>query len=127
MSINAAFENIEQNDGSKSADEMFDELGQEVIATSYAIIRRKKDGGPGMTSEEKQFLDEAQYQLQIIEKVFYKLKKNGRIAVKPNEKFDQQLHEKIKQEISRPKPTSSVGNIVQMIPQKDSKKKKDDE
>lgn len=126
MSVNAALENIESGDGSKSAQEMFDELSQEVIATSYAIIKRKKGGGHGMTDDEKEFLHEAQYQLQIIEKVFSKLKKSGRIAPSANEKFDDELREKIKEEISRPKPTSSVGQIVQMIPQNEKKKKKDE-
>lgn len=114
MSVTEALSHIEGNDSGKSMDQMFDDLGQEIIAHSYNIIKRKKEHNVGMTKEEKEWMEEAQYQFGIIEKVFAKLKKNGRISAGSNQKFDEQLASKIKKEVAKTK--SSIGQIVQMIP-----------
>lgn len=117
MSVNTALEEIIEGGNDKSIIQMFDELSQEIIAYSFSIIKRKKGGGPGMVKEEKEWLDEAQYQLDIINKVVLKLKKSGRLPDdKPNENFTEELREKIKTEMKRPVPQSSVAPIVTMIP-----------
>lgn len=123
MSVNTAIESIIEGSSDKSIVEMFDDLAQEIVASSFAIIKRKRGGGPGMTDEDKSFLDEAQYQLEVINKVLLKLKKAGRLPDdKPNEKFEDQLREKIKVEIAKP-PVSSVAPIVTMVPVHEQKEK----
>lgn len=110
-------EDIIEGGSEKSIVQMFDDLGQELIAYSFNIIKRKRDGGPGMTKEDKEFIDESQYQLEVINRTYLKMRKAGRLPDdKPNANFDEELREKIKKEIKRPQPASSVAPIVTMIP-----------
>lgn len=97
--------------------QMFDDLSQDIVAYSYAIIKRSKTGGAKMLKEEKEWLDEAQYQLQIIHKTLMLAKKAGRLDdVKPNEKYADDVRDKIKEGIKNPIVKSSVAPIVTMVP-----------
>ena len=113
MTVNEAIDDVMNEDSDLSIEQRFDQIGQEIISNAYVIIKRMKKGGPSMTSEEKTLQDEMMYQLNIVEKVFSKLKKAGRIAPPANKDFDTELMGKMKDDLEKSK--SSVGQIVRMI------------
>lgn len=109
--LEEAFENIGSEESTLSMQARFDILGQEIIAQSFYLMERQRINGTRISEEEKQLQQDSVEQFNIVEKVFSKFKKAGRLGeVKPNEKFDEQLLEKIK------KKKSTISEIVQMIP-----------
>ena len=109
--IDEAFEGIIDEDSDLSIQERFDLLGQEIIAHSYYIMERQRKTHERMTVEEKLEQQDSVEQFNIIEKIFTKLKKAGRLSnVSPNGHFDEQLIKKIQAK------KSTIGDIVRKIP-----------
>lgn len=108
--VNGAFDEIENEDSPLSMEERFDNLLQEIIAQAFFIIDRQRRTKQRMTDDEKNLQDDMMYQLRMIEKAFAIAKKQGRIASKPNERFDEQLVGKIKH------MKSTIGDIVTTVP-----------
>lgn len=126
--IDESLNEIESGDGMNII-QMFDDLSQDIVGYSFSIIKRMKKGGSGMMPEEKKWLDEAQYQLEIINKTLQKVRKAGRLVDdKPNEKYTEELREKIREAVKNPIVSSSVAPIVAMVPvhkiEEESKEKK---
>lgn len=108
--VTQAFDDIENEDSDVSMEERFDNLLQEIIAQAFFIIDRQRKTKIRMTDDEKNLQDDMMYQLRMVEKVFSIAKKQGRIAPKANEDFDNQLLRKIKNF------KSTMGEIVRDVP-----------
>lgn len=108
--VDKAFRSVEE-DTTSSIQERFDILGQEIISNSYFIMERQRKTGQRISDEERDLQEDMVEQFNIIEKIFIKLKKAGRLGdVKPNDKFDEQLLSRIKSK------KSTIGDIVQTLP-----------
>lgn len=109
--LDEAFDNIENDESNLSIQERFDILGQEIIAQAFYFMERQRKNGTRISDEEKELQQETLEQFGIIEKVFMKFKKAGRLGdVKPNEKFGEQLLNRIQNK------KSTIGEIVRTIP-----------
>lgn len=113
--IDRSFEGLmsESADNNMTMEQRFDSLAQQLISLSFMIMDRQRIHKTRMTEDEKAFLDDGIYQLNLIEKVFGKLRKQGRLpqsALVPNQDFDKQLIQQIAER------KSSMSNIVQQLP-----------
>lgn len=109
--IEEAFEDIKDEESGLSMQERFDILGQEIITHSYYLMDRQMKNGTRISKEEKELQHDTVEQFNIIEKIFTKLKKAGRLSnVGPNEHFDEQLLKRIQSK------KSTIGDIVREIP-----------
>jgi ribosome-binding ATPase YchF (GTP1/OBG family) len=111
--LNEAFDGIVDEDSGLSIQDRFDLLGQEIIAHSYFIMERQRKTHERMTAEEKLEQQDSVEQFNIIEKIFTKLKKAGRLSnVSANDHFDEQLLKRIQSK------KSTIGEIVRELPTK---------
>lgn len=92
-------------EGGLSVEEMFDAMGQEIIANGLYLSEKVKSGKK-VTKQEENEQQERIKRFKEIEMVLTKLKKNNRISAGDNSKFTKDLLDKIKAK------KSSVGAIV---------------
>jgi hypothetical protein len=84
-------------DENESLASKFDSLGQEIIADSYDILMRAKKRGYRLSEDEDYMQTTKVKQFNIINSIFTKLKRQNRILDHPNENFDKELLQKIKE------------------------------
>lgn len=109
--VNRALDEISNDESEMTVEQNFDNLCQEILSQSYEICIKAKKKGTKIDEDEDYRQTIMVKQSRIIAGVYNMLKRNGRIATKPNEHFDEQLLEKIK------KQKSAMGDIVVSVPQ----------
>lgn len=108
--IAAEVDDLELDESGSTLEQRFDNLAQYIIMSAWETIKRVRKKGTKIDQEEEYRQGETLKQFKIISGIYEKLKKNGRIAGKPNEHFDEQLLQKIKDK------KGSIGDIVRDIP-----------
>lgn len=109
---------VAQFENGKTIEQRIDEIGQELLANAFLIMDSLRAGN--QVSESLQIRqDEMQKQLKFLKNTYMDMVKMGRINTKPNENFDKQFLNKIKEQ------KGTIGNIIADIP-KDKKDEKDD-
>jgi len=108
--INQALDEIGSEDNGMTVEQNFDNLCQTILAQSYEICMRAKKKGVKIDDDDDYRQVQMVKQVRIISGIYAMLKRNGRIATKPNEHFDEQLLAKIKEQ------KGTIGEIVVKIP-----------
>jgi hypothetical protein len=104
--IDQALEEIGNEESEMTVEQNFDNLCQTILAQSYEICMRAKKKGVKIDEDDDYRQIQMVKQVRIISGIYAMLKRNGRIATKPNEHFDEQLLAKIKAQ------KGTIGDIV---------------
>ncbi len=101
---------IENELSDLSLEERFDKLIQDLMAFQYVIIERHRRTGEPIEPHQAIWITDSMVHLKNIEKLMAYAKKYHRLSTKPNEKFDQQTTQRIRE------MKSSISDIVRKIP-----------